>query len=106
MAEPDNLERALSVLAFFAVRLMQLRESFTLPYYLKSQGLEKKAQRVANQPCSHVLTEYEWRLLAFLEETVVKNNEVPTLQWAYQALAKLGGFTDSKRTGIAGWDTL
>ena len=26
--------------------------------------------------------------------------------WVYKAIAKLGGFTDSRRTGIAGWDTL
>ncbi|QQQ14573.1 hypothetical protein JJL53_05480 [Aeromonas media] len=28
------------------------------------------------------------------------------LQWAYMAIARLGGFMDSKRTGIASWGTL
>ncbi|HEH9428909.1 TPA: IS4 family transposase, partial [Aeromonas sobria] len=27
-------------------------------------------------------------------------------QWAYMAIARLGGFMDSKRTGIASWGTL
>ncbi|TEY44896.1 hypothetical protein CJF24_01525, partial [Aeromonas veronii] len=29
-----------------------------------------------------------------------------SLQWAYMAIARLGGFMDSKRTGIAGWSSL
>tara|TARA_R110000744_G_C19329522_1_gene558433 strand:+ start:654 stop:1364 length:711 start_codon:yes stop_codon:yes gene_type:complete len=34
MTEPGNLERTVSILAFVGVRLLQLRESFTLPIYL------------------------------------------------------------------------
>ena len=30
----------------------------------------------------------------------------PTLRWAYEPIAKLGGWTDTKRTGRAGWDTM
>lgn len=106
MAEPENLERVVSILAFVAVRLMQLRESFALPYYLKSQGLMKEAAQVASLACDRVLVEDEWRLLAYLEGDRVEKGKIPTLEWAYKALAKLGGFTDTKRTGIAGWDTL
>ncbi len=29
-----------------------------------------------------------------------------SLQWAYMAIARLGGFMDSKRTGIASWGAL
>ncbi len=72
----------------------------------EKSGAGKGSATGVRQLCSHVLTEDEWRLLVFLEGTVVKNNEGPALQWAYQALVKLGEFTDSKRTGIAGWDTL
>jgi len=28
------------------------------------------------------------------------------MKWAYKSLAKLGGFTDSKRTGMASWSTM
>jgi hypothetical protein len=31
---------------------------------------------------------------------------VPSLRWAYQAVAALGGFYDSKRTGRASWATM
>lgn len=30
----------------------------------------------------------------------------PTAAWAYQAIAKLGGWTDSKKTGKAAWLTI
>ena len=33
-------------------------------------------------------------------------SEVPTLKWAYEAISKLGGFYDSKRTGISSWATM
>ncbi|HHT9169613.1 TPA: IS4 family transposase, partial [Legionella pneumophila] len=29
-----------------------------------------------------------------------------TAAWAYKAIAKLGGWTDSKRTGKAAWSTI
>ncbi len=106
MVTPENLERMLSILGFVAVRLMQLRESFTLPYLLKSEGLVDEAEQVASMPCDKVMTEDEWRLLAFLQGEEVKLESPPTLQWAYLALAKMGGFTDTKGTGVAGWDTL
>jgi hypothetical protein len=30
----------------------------------------------------------------------------PFARWAFYAIAKLGGFTDTKRTGRPGWDTI
>lgn len=107
MAEPDNLERVVSILAFIGIRLLQLRESFTLPVYLKRLGLEREAEQVATQPCDKVLSMDEWQVLVQMDRTTSLNNgQVPSLQWAYLAIARLGGFTDSKRTGMAGWDTL
>jgi hypothetical protein len=32
-----------------------------------------------------------------------KDKGALSLKWAYQSIAKLGGFTDTKRTGIANW---
>ena len=28
------------------------------------------------------------------------------MKWAYQSIARLGGFTDTKRTGMASWTTV
>lgn len=107
MTEPDHLERAVSILAFIGIRLLQLRESFTLPLLLKSYDLHEEAGLIAAQSCEHVLTQQEWKMLLLSEKKKrPKLDKAPSLQWAYKAIAKLGGFTDSKRTGIAGWDTL
>lgn len=105
MTEPDNLERAVSILAFIGVRLMQLRESFTLPKLLKSYDMHEEAKQAANQSCEHVLIKTEWKILVQQEKRKCIN-EPPSLEWAYKAIAKLGGFTDTKRTGIASWATL
>lgn len=112
MAEPENLERMVSILAFVAVRLMQLRESLTLAVQLKARGLKQQAEAIELQPCTNVLTQDEWRIL-YLNANKRGGrypkklpSEVPTLKWAYEAISKLGGFYDSKRTGIASWATM
>ncbi|MCL1049825.1 transposase [Shewanella abyssi] len=46
MTEPQNLERAASILAFIGVRLLLLRETITLPYYLRKKGLIDEALRL------------------------------------------------------------
>lgn len=107
MTDKDNLERMVSILAFVAVRLMQLRESFTLPLFLKAQGLLDEAEHVANLPCDTVLSTEEWQLLSPPDkEKGNTDKDAPSLQWAYHAIARLGGFTDTKRTGIASWATI
>ncbi|WP_348729791.1 transposase DNA-binding-containing protein [Rheinheimera texasensis] len=35
-----------------------------------------------------------------------RKEKAGSLQWAYMAIARLGGFMDSKRTGIASWGAL
>lgn len=104
MATADNLERMASILGFSAVRLMQLRESFTLPKTLKNLGLVDEAKEVGQMRASRVLTPEEIKLLILLRKQ--KKTVEPTLEWAYMQIAKLGGFNDTKRTGIVGWDTL
>lgn len=104
MEEPDNLERMVSILAFVAVRLLQLRESFTLPQQLRAQGLLEQAKQVESLSCETVLTKDEHQLLAYLDKGKRKRKEREgSLHWAYMAIARLGCFMDSKRTGIAGW---
>ncbi|MFQ3196710.1 MAG: hypothetical protein ACI8R9_001919 [Paraglaciecola sp.] len=53
MTKPDNMERTVSILAFVGVRLLQLRESFTLPINLTKQGLVEQAA-----PCEKMKYNY------------------------------------------------
>lgn len=49
----------------------------------------------------------ECQLLGYLDKGKRKRKEkAGSLQWAYMAIARLGGFMDSKRTGIASWGAL
>lgn len=51
--------------------------------------------------------EDECQLLGYLDKGKRKRKEkAGSLQWAYMAIARLGGFMDSKRTGIASWGAL
>ena len=90
-----NLERMLVITAFLAVRLLQLRE------------LLDKPVNTAGTSCGKVLAEAEWKVLWLsTERNKPLPNTAPPTTWAYCALAKLGGFTDTKRTGRVGWDTI
>lgn len=95
MQTADNLERLAVILAFIAVRLLQLREVV----------LEGKP--LASQDCSSILTETQWRVLWRKgEKRTYRKKTPPTIEWAYYALARLGGWKDSKRTGRVGWNAL
>jgi len=49
-----------------------------------------------------VLTPDECQLLGYLDKGKRKRKEkAGSLQWAYMAIARLGGFMDSKRTGYS-----
>jgi hypothetical protein len=94
MQSADNLERVAVILAFIAVRLLQLREGFT--------ATNKKLI----QPCNVILEEVQWRILWVTTEKEKPPNKVPSQQWAYYAIAKLGGWMDTKGTGRVGWNAL
>ena len=107
MTEPQNLARAVSILAFVGIRLLQLREAMTLPLYLRKKGLIDEAVGMENQSCDTVFEQDEWKVL--LQYYKVRGHDgktAPNMKWAYKSLAKLGGFTDTKRTGIASWATI
>lgn len=87
----ENLERIAVVLAFVAIRLMQLRELF-------DEGAE-----VA---CDQILDKETWTLLWVSVEQTKPPRTPPSAEWAYRAIARFAGWTDTKRTGKAGWDTL
>ena len=107
MTSPDNLERAASILGFIGIRLLQLREVMTLPVYLRKKGKIEEAVGLEEQRCSSVLEEDEWRILMqHYKPRGHKGKEAPSMKWAYQSIAKLGGFTDTKRTGMASWTAI
>ena len=92
MQSKETLERMVVMLAFVAVRLLQLRE--TLDH-----------AEAAALPCTQVLSDTEWKVLwvSSAKKPTAYPKSAPTLRWAYQSVAKLGGFYDSKRTGRASW---
>jgi hypothetical protein len=91
----DNLERMLVITAFLAVRLLQLRERLDAP-------VDKP-----ETTCETVLSEDEWKVLWLSTEHLQPLPKIaPSARWAFYAIAKLGGFTDTKRTGRPGWDTI
>lgn len=86
---PANLERIAVLTAHIAVRLLRLR---------------CLSQQTPESPCDSVLDEDEWQCLFI---TTNPNKPIPafppTLQWAVQTIAKLGGWRDTKRNGRIGW---
>lgn len=87
----ENLERMLTITAFLAVRLLQLRELLD----------------AAETTSEKILTEDEWKVLWLSTEPNKQlPKKAPPASWAFYAVAKLGGFSDTKRTGRVGWDTI
>lgn len=95
MQSRATLERMVVMLAFVAVRLLQLRETLD---HVDAAAL----------PCTQVLSDTEWKVLwvSSAKKPTAYPKNVPTLRWAYQSVARLGGFHDSKRTGRAGWGAM
>ena len=96
MQSADNLERMAVVLAFVAVRLLQLREA------LDEQVVKGRAGR----SCTEVLSAPEWKVLWITQRRSRPPKRAPSLRWAYEAIAKLGGWANTKGTGRASWQTM
>jgi hypothetical protein len=92
----ENLERAGSILAFIAVKLLQMREI----------ALSRPEELKQDIPVTHLLTTDEWQVLWMTTKKSRPPKKIPDIKWAYTSLGKLGGWYDSKRTGIVGWNTL
>jgi hypothetical protein len=86
-----NLQRIGRMLAFVAVRLLQLRE---------------QARYRPDTPCDQTLSTAQWQCLWLSSEEKPPPRQPPTARWAFYALARLGGFYDSKRTGRVGPEAL
>ena len=84
----DNMLRAAAILAFVAVRLLQLREI---------------SERTPETPCSIVFAEDEWQCLwALTEESPLPDN-IPSCKWASEAIVNLAGSYKSKNKSRPGW---
>lgn len=98
MQSINNLEKMVVILSFIAIRLLQLKE-----YFECSKGLSIDENSIL---CDEVLTDDEWKVLWSSVEKKPPPQKTPKAKWAYHALAKLGGWNDSKGTGKAAWSTI
>lgn len=88
----ENLQKAAVILGFIAVRLLQLKD---------------RMEAEPEQSCETVLLPREWKMLwVSVEKKKPLPPQAPSLQWAYRALARLGHWSDTKRTGRASWEAL
>lgn len=80
----DSLERTAAMLAFVAVRLLQLRDGHAVN---------------STAPCTTMLTPLQWRCLwQATEKRRAFPKKAPDVTWACCALAKLGGWMPKKGT--------
>jgi hypothetical protein len=115
--------RAATLLAFVAVRIAQLRDDcdpellsartkmVVLSDYTESGTTQKKTKSLkglaaSDRPCTSVLSQLEWQVLWLkVEEGKPIPKRPPNRRWAYQAIGRLVGWYDSKRTGRIGLKT-
>ena len=87
----NNIKRIAIIQAFIAVRLMQLQEI--------AQNNEQ-AKNISCETCANKIT---WQLLWMkMNKGKEVPSEAPSVYWFYYALAKFGGWYDSKRNGRVG----
>ncbi|EJE8536241.1 IS4 family transposase, partial [Vibrio vulnificus] len=86
-----NLDRLATIFAFLAVRIFQLKFA---------------NEQVEDISCEKILSSRAWKLLWVKRIKTPLPEEVPTAKWAYEHLARLGGWKDSKRNGRASVKTL
>lgn len=86
-----NLQRMAQIRAFVAVRLLQLKQHAAL---------------APEKSCAPLIDEATWKCLWLSVEKQPLPEQPPTQQWLLRAVARLGGWNDSKRTGRPGWEAL
>lgn len=98
----NNLERGVIILAFVAIRLLQLQELVYPP--TPRQGQPQRT--LAQQPCDTILTTTEWCVLYMTVHKAAPPAQPPSAEWAYRAIAKLGGWMNTQRSGRPGWQAI
>lgn len=99
MQSANNLEKMIVILSFVAVRLLQLKEHF------EQEQLDAQIDD-DQENCTKILGDLEWKVLWQTSEKKQLPKKIPSAAWAFKAIAKLGGWTNSKRTGKASWATI
>jgi len=97
LQDKENIQRVAVIMACVAVRLMQMREIF---HRAKQKSISVEI------PCDRLLETQEWQVLWMADKKIALPEKIPSVVWAYEAIARLGGWIDTKRTGIVGWSTL
>lgn len=92
MGSLENFLRMMAITMPIAVRLLHLQALSNLP--------DNAA------PATKVLSLSELQVLWAKVERTPLPDTIPSCRWAYIAIAKIAGWTDSKRTGRIGLDTL
>ncbi len=82
----DNMERLVTISGFIATRVLQLKFA---------------NMQAGDVSCEQVLSTKAWKLLWLKRVGSELPKEAPNMRWAYQELARLGGWKDTKRTGKA-----
>ena len=112
MQTRDNLLRIAVLMAFVAVRIMNLRDAYLGEQFRKrlpqlESRPEPKKQPRPMRPCTYVLTDLQWHVLwLLLHKDKSIPEEPPDLAWAMRGIARLGGWLNTKRTGRPGYGTL
>ncbi len=90
---PCNLQRMAQIRGFVATRLLQLKQHAAL---------------APETPCEPLLDRVTWKCLYLSTEKDSRSlpDKPPSQRWALHAVARLGGWNDSKHTGRPGWAAL
>ena len=101
MQYAENIEKMAVILATIAVRLLQLKES--VEHNIKEPSHSTKQNPILSREEMAIL----WLSMQPKNKPPKPVPEVwPDAVWIYKSIAKLGGWTDSKRLGKASWKTL
>jgi len=85
------MERLVTINGFIATRILQLKFTNEQP---------------DSPSCEQLLSPKAWKLLWLKRIKKLLPETAPNMSWAYQELAKLGGWKDTKRTGRASMKVL
>lgn len=89
----DRLERMIAIISHVAVRIAQM-------HWQANEADDET-------PCTQHLTQDEYSCLwASTERGKKRPKRTPSAGWAYRAMARLAGWTDTKHTGRIGWRTI
>ena len=115
MSSADNLLRASVLCMFAAVPLMWLRgellekdtrERWPVLFELPAHPAPPP-ELPPSAPCSRVFSTLQWTTLwQAIERNRTRPSEPPSIAWALHAIAKLGGWGNTKRTGRPGYPVL